>query len=123
MDGLLPIVGLVVLLGTSYYLFGESASSGPNQIALMFCGVIATLIGYKNGIALEDIREAIVAGIGTGLQAMFILLAVGALIGTWAMSGTISSMVYYGMKLLNPHYFYATACLICAVAALSIGSS
>lgn len=123
LDGLLPIVGLVGLLGLSYYLFGENASYGPNQIALVFCGLIAALIGYKNGIAWSDIRQSTVDGISTGMQAIFILLGVGALIGTWAMCGTISSMVYYGLKLLSPHYFYASTCAICAVAALSIGSS
>ena len=54
---------------------------------------------------------------------MFILLAVGALIGTWAMSGTLVAMVYYGLKLLNPNYFYVTTVLICAVVSASIGSS
>lgn len=122
-DGLTPILGLIILLGVSYYLFGEDASYGPNQIALVFCGVVAALIGYKNGIAWNDIRQSVVEGISTGLQAIFILLGVGALIGTWAMCGTISSMVYYGLKLLSPHYFYASTCAICAVAALSIGSS
>lgn len=123
LDGLLPIVGLIGLLGLSYYLFGENASYGPNQIALVFCGLIAALIGYKNGISWGDIRQSTVDGISTGMQAIFILLGVGALIGTWAMCGTISSMVYYGLKLLSPHYFYASTCAICAVAALSIGSS
>ncbi|HVL01386.1 MAG TPA: Na+/H+ antiporter NhaC family protein [Dongiaceae bacterium] len=122
-DGLLPIVSLVGLLGLSYYLFGENASFGPNQIALSFCGLMAALIGAKNGMEWSAIRQAATDGIGTGIQAIFILLAVGALIGTWAMCGTIASMVYYGLKLLSPHYFYASTCAICAVAALSIGSS
>lgn len=123
LDGLIPIVGLIGLLGLSYFLFGEDASYGPNQIALSFCAMIAALIGFKNGIAWGDIRQSMVDGIGTGMQAIFILLGVGALIGTWAMCGTISSMVYYGLKLLSPHYFYASTCAICAIAALSIGSS
>src|SRR5207342_769645 len=59
----------------------------------------------------------------SGLSAIFILLAVGALIGTWALSGTIVAMVYYGLELLSPNYFYASTALICAVVALGIGSS
>jgi NhaC family Na+:H+ antiporter len=107
----------------SYFLFGNDASSGPNQIALLFCGAIAAGIAYKNGMPWNGIRQAVVDGIAIGLPAIMILLAVGALIGTWALSGTIISMVYYGLKLLSPTYFYATTALICAIVAFSIGSS
>ena len=58
-----------------------------------------------------------------GLPAIFILLAVGALIGTWAMSGTLVAMVYYALGMLSPSYFYLSACIVCALVATSIGSS
>ncbi len=122
-DALIPVGALVVLLALSYYLFGDTASGGPNQVALVFCGLVAAGIGYKNGLPFAGIREAAVDGIRSGLPAIFILLAVGALIGTWAQSGTIVAMVYYGLSVLSPTYFYATSALICAVVALSIGSS
>jgi len=80
-------------------------------------------VAYKNGMAVEGIRQAVVNGISSGLTAIMILFGVGALIGTWAMSGTISSMVYCGLKLLNPDFFYATTAIICAVVGFSIGSS
>lgn len=122
-DALLPVVALIGLLAASYYLFGDLASQGPNQIALLFCGLIAAGIAYKNGMDWAALRQATVDGVASGLTAIFILLAVGALIGTWAMSGTIIAMVYYGLKILSPHYFYASSVIICAVVALSIGSS
>ena len=114
LDAAVPCIALIVLLGLSYFLFGNDASSGPNQIALLFCGIIAAGIAYKNGMPWNGIREAVVDGIDIGLPAIMILLAVGALIGTWALSGTIITMVYYGLKLLNPAYFYATTALVCA---------
>ncbi|NVP56700.1 Na+/H+ antiporter NhaC family protein [Mycoplana rhizolycopersici] len=123
LDALTPCVTLIVLLALSYLLFGDTASSGPNQIALVFCGLVAAGIAYKNGMAWSGIREAVVQGIATGLPAIMILLSVGSLIGTWALSGTIMSMVYYGLKLLSPNYFYATTALVCAVVAFGIGSS
>ncbi|WP_368911268.1 hypothetical protein [Taklimakanibacter deserti] len=73
--------------------------------------------------SLDELRDAAVASVTTGLSAIFILLAVGSLIGTWALSGTLIAMVYYGLMLLSPDYFYMTTCLICAVVAVSIGSS
>ncbi len=122
-DALIPVVTLLVLLITSFLLYGDGASYGPNQIALLTCGLIATAVGMKNGVRFETLRVAALEGVASGLGAIFILLAVGALIGTWAMSGTIVAMVYYGMEILNPHYFYASAALLCGVVAFSIGSS
>ncbi|MEZ5832094.1 MAG: Na+/H+ antiporter NhaC family protein [Dongiaceae bacterium] len=122
-DAIVPAVALIGLLALSFVFFGDTASSGPNQIALLFCAIIAAGVAYKNGLAWEGIRRAALDGISSGLAAIMILLAVGALIGTWALSGTIVAMVYYGLQILNPHYFYATTALICAVIGLSIGSS
>lgn len=122
-DALMPVIALIGLLAASYYLYGDLASQGPNQIALLFCGLIAAGIAYKNGMPWSALRQATVDGVSSGLTAIFILLSVGALIGTWAMSGTIITMVYYGLKILSPNYFYASSAIICAVVALSIGSS
>ncbi|HWK63388.1 MAG TPA: Na+/H+ antiporter NhaC family protein [Rhizobiaceae bacterium] len=120
---LVPVVALIGLLGLSFFLFGEAAAGGANQIALVFCSVIAIYVAWHHGYSVGELRDAAVASVNTGLPAIFILLAVGSLIGTWALSGTLIAMVYYGLKLLSPDYFYMTACLICAVIALSIGSS
>jgi NhaC family Na+:H+ antiporter len=122
-DALLPVGSLIGLLALSYYIFGDGASSGPNQVALLFCAIIAAGIAYKNGMSWPGIRQATIDGVATSLGAIGILLAVGALIGTWAMSGTISAMVYYGLKILSPDYFYATTAIICAVVGFAIGSS
>ena len=123
LDALVPAIALIGLLALSFALFGDGASSGPNQIALLFCGIIAAGIAYKNGMPWDGIRQAVVDGVASGLAAIMILLAVGALIGTWALSGTIVAMVYYGLQILSPNFFYATTTLICAVVGFSIGSS
>jgi NhaC family Na+:H+ antiporter len=123
LDALVPVVALMAMLVGSYVLYGDDASRGPNQIALLTCGMIAAAIARKNGVAWEGLRQATLDGVASGLSAIFILLAVGALIGTWAMSGTIVAMVYYGLEILSPNYFYASAALLCGAVALSIGSS
>lgn len=122
-DALIPICALVGLLALSFVLFGDTASAGPNQIALLFCGIIAAGVAYKNGMPWDGIRQAVIDGIATGLGAIMILLAVGALIGTWALSGTIVAMVYYGLQILSPNFFYASTAVICAIVGFSIGSS
>lgn len=120
---LIPVLVLIGLLGMSYLLFGEAAALGPNQVALALAAMAAFAVGRRCGHSAEELGSAGVQGVSTGIGAIFILLAVGALIGTWAMSGTLLSMVYFGLKLLQPNYLYMSACLISAVVALSIGSS
>ena len=122
-EAAIPIFALIVLVGLSYFLFGDEGAKGPNQVALVMAALMALIIGRRAGHTLDELREAAIASVGTGVSAIFILFAVGALTGTWAMSGTLLTMVYYGLQLLSPNYFYMTAALICAVVALSIGSS
>jgi Na+:H+ antiporter, NhaC family len=122
-EALIPIASLIILVAISYYLFGDAGALGPNQVALVVATMVAVFIAWRRGHTLEALREAAVASVGSGIYAILILLAVGSLIGTWAMSGTLGGMVYYGLQLLSPNYFYMTACLICALISASIGSS
>lgn len=122
-DSLIPILFLVFLLSSSVYLFGNDSSSGPNQIALLLAMGVSALIGLKNGFKWKDIEEGIVKGLTVSLGAILILLAVGSLIGTWLLSGTVPTLIYYGLELLNPSLFYTATSIICAVVAMSIGSS
>ncbi|PKG85632.1 Na+/H+ antiporter NhaC [Colwellia sp. 75C3] len=122
-DALFPIVILLFLLFLAVYFFGDDSSSGPNQIALMLCAGIACIIGLKNGYQRHEIEEGIVKGISLTLGAILILLAVGSLIGTWLLAGTVPTMIYFGLQILNPQYFYICCCIICALVALCIGSS
>lgn len=119
----LPLLVLITLLALSVKLFGDESSYGPNQIALLFAGGVAGLIGLRQGLKWSDIQEAMVHGVSLGTSAIFILLAVGALIGTWILAGTVPTLIDYGLVLLHPSVFYAASCLVCALVALAIGSS
>lgn len=122
-DALFPIVVLAALLALSVYLFGPDSSYGPNQIVLITAAAVAAGVGLKNGHRWKDIHEAIVSGIALAMGAILILLAVGALIGTWSLSGTVPAMIYYGLRLLDPAWFYVASAIICALAAVATGSS
>ena len=123
LDALTPIAALVMMLALSVYLFGSDSSSGPNQIVLTLAAAVASIVAIRNGHQWFDLQKAIIAGISTAMVAILILLAVGALIGTWLMAGTVPSLIYYGMQILSPQWFFAAACLICSIAALATGSS
>jgi NhaC family Na+:H+ antiporter len=122
-DALAAVVVLVVLIAGSFLLFDDEAAFGPTQVALALAATVAAGIAWKNGHGWDDLRASVVEGIASALPAIFILFAVGALIGTWAMSGTLVAMVYYALGVLSPNYFYLSACIICALIAMSIGSS
>lgn len=122
-DALIPIITLIVLLGGAVILFGDDATAGPTQIALMLSMLIAGLIGLKNGHRWEDMGHAAVEGISTAMGAIFILLAVGGLVGAWMMSGTIATLVHLGIQFLDPNWYYIACVLITSMLALSIGSA
>jgi len=123
LDALIPIIVLICLLVAAVSFFGDGSSSGPNQIALLLATGVAAIIGLKNGHTWQAMEKAIIHGISISLGAVLILLAVGSLIGTWLLSGTVPTMVYYGLKIIDPSWFYAATCLVCGVVAMSIGSS
>ena len=122
LEALFPILCLIVMLSTSVFIYGDNSSYGGNQIALIVCAGIASIIGIKNGYTWKEIESGIVKGISTAMGAILILLAVGAMIGTWIMSGLVPAMIYYGLNILSPSIFYFAACIICALSALSIRS-
>jgi Na+:H+ antiporter, NhaC family len=122
-DAIVPMVALAVLIAGSLALFGLDALDGPIQVALLLCALIAALIGMKNGYTWEDVQRAGQSALTSITSAIFILLAVGALIGVWNLSGTIPTLVYYGIQVLSPSWYYAASALICGAIAMSIGSS
>jgi len=122
-DALIPIVVLVILLASAVYLYGADGTAGPIQVALMLSMMVAGLVGLKNGHKWEDMGKAAVDGISTAMGAIFILLGVGALVGTWSMAGTIATIVHFGVQFLNPDWYYLAAAVVCGLLALSIGSA
>lgn len=123
LDAITPLVVLAVLVSSAVLLFGVDAMAGPLQVAMMLAAMVAAFIILKNGHPWDDIAEAGRRGVSSVVSAIFILLAVGALIGTWNMAGTIPTLVYYGLAVIDPHWFYVTALIVCAVTSLCIGSS
>ncbi|MEE2931392.1 MAG: Na+/H+ antiporter NhaC [Bacteroidota bacterium] len=120
----LPIIILIILLSSSVYIYGSDSLSGPNQLALLFSAAIAALIGIMYyDVKWETILIGIEKSISSTTSAMIILLLIGALAGTWLISGVIPAMIYYGLQILNPKIFLFASCIICAIVSASTGSS
>ena len=122
-EALIPIIVLIIILAYNVFVYGDNATGGPNQFALIFAGVVAAIIGFSKKISYDDMLEAVVDNVKSTGSAIFILLMVGALAGTWMVSGIIPTMIYYGLKILNPTYFLAAALVISSIISLATGSS
>lgn len=119
----LPIIVLVLLLATNVFLFGDNALGGANQIALLMAASVAAIISVIKGVQWNHLFDGVLKSISSALPALLILLLIGALAGTWMISGIVPAMVYYGLKILTPAIFLFAACLVCSVVSVSTGSS
>ena len=121
---LLPIAMLIALLSVSIYMFGDGMLAGPSQVVLiLITGVIcaSAIVGYKKKWSfLEDFM---IGNIGSSMPACLILFMVGAICATWMQSGIIPTMIYYGLNVISARWFLLTACAICSLVSLCIGSS
>lgn len=123
LQALFPVVFLIILLYLSVSLYGNGALDGANQMALILGAVVAGLVGWSLGFKWKDLEKGMVKSIKSALPAILILLMIGALSGSWLISGIVPTMIYYGLDILNPTIFLFAACVISAVVAVATGSS
>lgn len=121
---LIPVTFLVILLIINVLIFKDDASYGPNQVALLLGALITGFLGhYKYGVKFKTVEDGITEATSNALSAMIILIVIGALIGTWIMSGTVPALIYFGLKLITPKVFLPVSCIACSIVSLSTGSS
>ena len=123
LEALIPLIILIALLSLNVVIYNDNATYGPNQIALIIGALVAALIGVKLGYSWEQIQKGMVKSINSAMSAILILLVIGALSGTWMLSGIVPTMIYYGLQLMHPSYFLLAACIICCIVSLATGSS
>ena len=121
---LLPVAVLITLLSINVIIFKDDSSYGPNQLALLFSAVVTALIGvFHLKHNYQEIEKKAIDSIGVSLQALMILLVVGSLIGIWILNGVVPTMIYFGIKLINPSMFLPVTLLLCSIVSLATGSS
>lgn len=121
---LLPVLLLVLLLFFTIRVFGSDALSGGSQIVLLTTTAVCSLLTITVcKVKWKSIEQGISNNIlGVGI-ALIILLLIGALSGTWMISGVVPTLIYYGMQILHPSFFLASCCIICAIVSVMTGSS
>ena len=121
---LIPILVLIAMLAFNISMLGSDSIQGASQVALLFAtGVCVWLSMWLFKQPWSAFEEAIKSNIGNVTSAIVILLLIGAISGTWTMSGIVPTLICYGVKIISPKLFLPAACLICAVVSLMLGSS
>lgn len=124
MVSLIPFIFLISVLVVVIKVFGADALSGGSQVALLMAsGVVVaiSMIFYK--IPWKEFEEGITDNIRAVGTAILILLLIGAVAGSWMVSGVVPTMIYYGMKVIFPSIFLFATCAICALISIMTGSS
>lgn len=114
----LPILVLMVCLAVAIIVY-EGSPHIPLIMASCVAGIVSLVLGNK----WKDIETGFINTIQMSMQAILILMIVGALVGCWILSGTVPTMIYYGLKILSPAIFLVATCIICAIVSLATGSS
>jgi Na+:H+ antiporter, NhaC family len=121
---LIPVIFLIAMLSINVIgIYGDSAILGSNQMILLLSAGVAGIIGYLEGFRWKQMEAGISESITATAPAIVILLLIGALAGTWMLSGVVPAMIYYGLKILSPVIFLFAACIICALVSVASGSS
>ena len=123
-EALIPVVILMAMLAYNiFFADGEAMGAYSNHIILLIAGVIAAIVGFFNKVSLSLMILEVWENLKSIFVPIMILLLVGALAGTWLISGVIPAMVYYGLKVLSPEIFLPASVVIAAIISIATGSS
>ncbi|WP_164215845.1 Na+/H+ antiporter NhaC [Virgibacillus sp. YIM 98842] len=115
------IIVLILFLAIAFSFTG--VFDLPIQLALFIALFLVILLGLRLGYSYRDLQDALKGGISSGLEAVLILIAVGALIGTWIAGGIVPSIIYYGLEFIHPSIFLLATVLLCSITSLATGTS
>ena len=126
-EALIPIFALIAMLAynvlVAYSGEDDDPLGGSNQFVLLLGAGVAVIVGLFNKVTFQNMIDEVAENIKSTAGAILILLMVGALAGTWLISGIIPSMIYYGLQILSPSIFLPATMIICAVISIATGSS
>ena len=120
----IPFLVLIVLITCCVAVFGNATLDGASQVSLLAASAVSVLIGhFSKRLEWENLEKEITDKIASCTPAIIILLLIGAIGGTWMVSGIVPTMIYYGMQIIRPEVFLVSSSVLCALVSLMIGSS
>lgn len=118
LESISTIIVMVIVVTTGFVIFNI-----PIQVLLLISSAYAACIAYRVGLRWEDLEEGISKRLNTVMPAIFIILAVGVIVGSWMFSGTVPALIYYGLNFLNPSYYLVSAFIISAITSVATGTA
>ena len=120
----IPFLVLIVLITCCVAVFGNATLDGASQVSLLVASAVSVVVGhFSKRLEWENLEKEITDKISSCTPAIIILLLIGAIGGTWMVSGIVPTMIYYGMQIIRPEIFLVSSSLLCALVSLMIGSS
>lgn len=122
----LPSLGQVIVVLAIFLALAFSFTTMfdlPIQLALFTSWFVIIALGIKLGHSYKELEGSIAKGIYNGMDAILILIAVGALVGTWIAGGIVPSLIYHGLKIISPNIFLLATLIICALTSIATGTS
>ena len=120
----IPFLVLIVLITCCVAVFGNATLDGASQVSLLAASAVSVLVGhFSKRLEWENLEKEITNKIASCTPAIIILLLIGAIGGTWMVSGIVPTMIYYGMQIIRPEVFLVSSSVLCALVSLMIGSS
>ena len=120
----IPFLVLIALVTCCVAVFGNATLDGASQVSLLAASAVSVLVGhFKKRLTWDELEREMTSKIASCTPAIIILLLIGAIGGTWMVSGIVPTMIYYGMQILRPEIFLVSSSLLCAMVSLMIGSS
>lgn len=121
---LIPFAALIALIAICVSVFGTDALEGATQVSLLVASAICVFVGYlMRRVEWEALEHEMTDKIANCTPSIIILLLIGAIGGTWMVSGIVPTMIYYGVQVLRPEWFLVSSSLFCALVSLMVGSS
>ncbi len=121
---LIPFIALIALIAVCVSAFGTDALDGATQVSLLLASAVCVFVGFlMKRVEWESLEREMTDKIASCMPSIIILLLIGAIGGTWMISGIVPTMIYYGVQVLRPEWFLVSSSLFCALVSVMVGSS
>ncbi|MBP6469571.1 MAG: hypothetical protein KBE23_14095 [Chloroflexi bacterium] len=117
------IIVMIALILFSVIFFGGEVAEGPLQVSMTIATLFALSIAYRYGFRGSLINQAISSSLNSVMGTIFVILAIGTIIGTLYLTGTVANIIYYGVAIISPRFYYVTVFIIALALSMVLGSS
>lgn len=114
---------IILLTLAAILVYGLSVIKAPLAVIMFIAWIVVNLFAIRLGYKYKELEKIAIKQVGHSLQSVVIMLAVGMLISSWIASGTVPTIIYYGLKIINPDYYLVTTLVICAIVSMFTGTS